>query len=124
MNAVVVGGAGEVETNGVYASRDPKLVPAGFARTCDDMGWDSDSMWRRLTDGKRTWWEADNEAYIYWNRADGKWWIDVPSGAGAYIVEAASAFPPEAGWQALPGIKRPLPKIEVVDVSAADGKAG
>ena len=33
------------------------------------------------------WYEHDNEAYIYWNRSDGRWWIDVPSGAGAYVSD-------------------------------------
>ena len=58
------------------------------------------------------------------NRADGKWWIDVPSGAGAYIVLQDSALPPAAGWQALPGIKKPLPKLEVFEAGTTEAQDG
>ena len=32
-------------------------------------------MWAKLNSG-RTWYRADNEAYIYWNSLDSSWWID------------------------------------------------
>ena len=38
---------------------------------------------------------------IYHNTADGCWWIDVPSGAGAYKAEAPAHAPPSHGWQQL-----------------------
>ena len=69
----------------------------------------------RLSDGKRPWFESDNESYVYWNRADGKWWIDEPSGAGKYIVFSDGELPPARGWAALPGAEMPLPTVEIVE---------
>ena len=34
-----------------------------------------EKMWAKLNSG-RTWYKADNEAYIYWNSLDSCWWID------------------------------------------------
>jgi len=113
LTSIHVLGAGEGSTNGKYVPRSPALVPAGFTRTCDAMGWPSTVMWQRLSDSTSTWYEAPNEAYIYWNRSDGHWWIDLPSGAGAYIAQSSSTLPPFTGWKALPGNKSPLPTIEL-----------
>ena len=38
-------------------------------------GWPMEKMWAKLNSG-RTWYKADNEAYIYWNSLDSCWWID------------------------------------------------
>ena len=38
-------------------------------------GWPMEKMWAKLNNG-RTWYRADNEAYIYWNTLDSCWWID------------------------------------------------
>ena len=38
-------------------------------------GWPMEKMWAKLNSG-RTWYRADNEAYIYWNTMDSCWWID------------------------------------------------
>lgn len=65
--------------------------------------------------------QAPNEAYMYWNRGDGKWWIDVPDGAGAYIAQSDALDPPADGWQTLPGKRAPVPAVLVV---AAAGVAG
>ena len=111
--SVLVSGAGQKDVNGVYTQRPPSLIPAGFARTCDEMGWPSESMWQRLASPTRAWYEMPNEAYMYWNKGDGKWWIDVPSGAGAYIVENDGEDPPAGGWVALPNIPSPHPIVKV-----------
>ena len=34
-----------------------------------------EKMWAKLNSG-RTWYRAENEAYIYWNTMDSCWWID------------------------------------------------
>ena len=112
--SILVTGGGETAVNGVFAPRDPSTIPAGFDRTCQEMGWPTDVMWKKLSDGKRTWFESENESYIYWNQADGKWWIDEPSGAGKYIVLNNDRLPPPAGWTALPGAKMPLPTVEII----------
>lgn len=105
-------GAAVTEVNGLYAERDPKVIPEGFARTCNEMGWDTKKMWLQLSDQLRPWYEKDNEAYIYWNKGDGKWWLDAPSGAGLYVVKADSLTPPESGWLPLEGVPRPVPTVE------------
>ena len=61
--------------------------------------------------------QAPNEAYMYWNRGDGKWWIDVPDGAGAYIALSDALDPPVSGWTALPGKKGPVPVVQVHDAA-------
>ena len=59
-------------------------------------------MWRKLSDGRRPWFESDNGSYIYWNRSDGCWWIDGPTGAGVYIQKRDSEVPPVDGeWKPL-----------------------
>ena len=50
---ILVRGAGEAATNGLFRPRSPTVVPAGFARTCDEMGWASEPTWKRLSDGTR-----------------------------------------------------------------------
>eukprot|EP00965_Chrysotila_dentata_P261845 6214379-Pleurochrysis_carterae.AAC.1 len=62
---------------------------------------------------RRAWFEAESGAYIYWNRSDGNWWIDEPSGAGAYIAQSDQQLPPTEGWKPLPGTKLPLPTVEL-----------
>eukprot|EP00957_Ditylum_brightwellii_P017557 1322699-Ditylum_brightwellii.AAC.1 len=51
-------------------------------------------MWKRLSDGERPWFESENKSYIYWNRGDGKWWMDGPSGSCVYIVKSNDRLPP------------------------------
>ena len=113
--SILVRGSGETAVNGLFAPRDPSTIPAGFRRTCVEMNWPTDVMWKKLSDGKRPWFESDNESYVYWNRADGKWWIDEPSGAGKYIVFNDGELPPATGWSALPGALMPLPTVEIVE---------
>ena len=99
---VVVAGASVEEVNGVYHSREPGIVPAGFTETCVKMGWPAEAMWVKLSDGRRAWFESENGSYIYWNRSDGCWWIDAPSGAGVYIQKSSSQLPPVDGqWEPL-----------------------
>lgn len=101
--------------NGIYHPKSPTTVPAGFDRTCRVMNWDTDSMWKQLSDRQRPWYEAENESYIYWNRGDGKWWIDAPSGDGVYIVEDSGIVPPEGGWVSLSGDDDAAPIVNVLE---------
>ena len=111
---VSVARAGQGEVNGLYFQKSPDIIPTGFVRTCNEMNWPSESMWKRLSDPSRPWFlSQENDSYIYYNRGDGNWWIDLPSGAGAYIVESSDEDPPYGGWVALPGNKPPLPTVEV-----------
>ena len=79
------------------------------------MNWDTKQTWDRLSDPQRPWFEAENESYIYWNKADGKWWIDGPSGAGVYIVKNDQRIPPRKGWIALDRTYEPIPNVDVIE---------
>ena len=103
--------AGFQHVNGVYEQQSPTNIPAGFDRTCRAMNWNTEQMWKQLSDQSRPWYEAENESYVYWNRGDGKWWIDGPSGAGIYIVKNDALFPPKIGWIALDKDYEPIPEV-------------
>ena len=61
--------------------------------------------------------ESENGAYAYLN-ADGKWWLDAPSGEGVYVAfpggdkEADRIMIPKHGWTVIGNGKKPLPEIE------------
>eukprot|EP00967_Tisochrysis_lutea_P045415 scaffold55165_cov35-Tisochrysis_lutea.AAC.1 len=112
---VRVAHAGTASVIGDYHAQNPLRIPDGFALVCKQQGWHSDAMWKQLTDLKRPWFEAESGAYVYWNRGDGSWWIDNPSGGGVYIVQSSSDMPPANGWKLLPGALEPLPKVELVE---------
>ena len=110
-----IAGAGFQEVNGVYdsVSRGGK-IPAGFVRTCVQMGWDSVAMWKELYDDTAPFYlHRDNDSYIYRNKGDGRWWIDGPSGAGVYIISSRDKLPPSTSWSALDKAHLPLPKVSV-----------
>jgi len=90
------------EINGDYFPKNPKEIPSGFASVCENQGWNTQDMWAKLNglDPIADTWFAhgENESYIYWNRNDGKWWIDGPDGNGVWIVEGPSHAPPAHGW--------------------------
>ena len=44
---------------------------------------------------------VENDSYIYYNKVDGKWWIDGQNGNGVWIVEGPSHAPPAHGWMHL-----------------------
>ena len=114
MAKIVISGAGESVVNGEYTQRDSKIIPKGFAATCDTMGWESEAMWQRLADDTKPWFEHENGSYIYRNKGDGKWWIDEPSGKGVYIVSSTAALPPPRGWEALSTGRMPCPHVEAL----------
>ncbi len=112
---ISVQSAGCALVNGIYEEKLPTQIPAGFDRTCKSMNWDTELLWKKLSDHQRPWYEAENESYIYWNRGDGKWWIDEPSGAGVYIVKNNDTLPPNNGWISLSAEYNPLPQVEVLE---------
>ena len=115
LTTVTILDAGFKEVNGVYdsAGRGAK-IPTGFVRTCEQMGWDSVAMWKQLYDETAPFYlRRENDAYIYRNKGDGRWWIDGPSGAGVYIVPSDDKLPPSSLWSALDDRHLPLPKVSV-----------
>ena len=118
-NKIRISGGGFHHCNGVYERRSPTIIPAGFDRTCRQMNWDTEQMWKQLSDQSRPWYEAENESYIYWNRGDGKFWIDGPSGAGVYIVKNDGLTPPSEGWVSLSNDYEPAPTVSSLDNEAS-----
>ena len=104
-NVVKLNVLGSKETpaiNGDYLPRDPDDIPSGFASVCQKQGWDTESTWARLNGvaPADAWYaHADNDSYIYWNKGDGKWWIDGPDGNGVWIADGPSHAPPAHGWR-------------------------
>jgi len=110
-----VSASGSQGVNQVYVERDPQVVPLGFSLTCAEMGWEAEKMWLQLSNQRTPWYEAENGAYIYWNKGDSQWWIDAPDGKGVYVAKAQVSDAPadDARWKQLPGAPGPLPKVEL-----------
>merc|ERR1719409_679521 len=84
---VTIMNAGNPAVNGDYMVRDAfKLIPEKFALVCDQNGWNTQNMWAKLSGAgsrhghvqRTVWFESPNKSYIYFNVADGHWWIDGP----------------------------------------------
>lgn len=90
------------DVNGNYYPQSPSNIPKGFTDVCSAMDWDTQSMWTKLNgiDPSANIWFAhsENDSYIYYNKGDGKWWIDGPDGKGVWIIEGPSHAPPAHGW--------------------------
>jgi len=111
---VVVAGAGEADVNGEFVPRPSSQIPAGFADTCHASNWEPAKMWRELSESGRAWFESANGSYFYWNRGDGHWWLDGPSGAGLYIAHDDGQVPPLAGWKVVTRhVREPMPAVRV-----------
>jgi len=106
---ILVDGAGFKELNQEYLATSPDEIPTGFEWVCRQKGWNALDTWKELN-GDSTWFKASTQAYIYWNKSNGVWWIDEPSGNGIYIAKAPSWAPPQTGWKAL-GPFGPLPSL-------------
>ena len=71
---ISVTNAGYHPVNGIYHSKSPSIIPAGFDKTCQGMNWNTRQMWNQLSDSSMLWFKSDeNDSYIYWNKGDGKW---------------------------------------------------
>mmetsp|Transcript_946 Transcript_946/g.1365 ORF Transcript_946/g.1365 Transcript_946/m.1365 type:complete len:129 (+) Transcript_946:380-766(+) len=119
-NKISVSGGGFHDVNGIYEQRSPAIIPAGFDRTCRAMNWDTEQMWKQLSDQSKPWYESENESYIYWNRGDGKLWIDGPSGSGVYIAKNDGWTPPKSGWVSLSYEYEPTPTVVHVEDEAKE----
>lgn len=95
--------AGLSVLNGQYTRVSAAVIPAGFRKVCEEQKWQTEKMWAQLNGAVNPWFKhAENDSYIYYNKADGKWWIDGPDGNGVYIATNAPAHaPPAHGWAAL-----------------------
>jgi len=106
---ILVDGAGFAELNQEYLATSPDEIPTGFEWVCRQKGWNASDTWKELN-GDSTWFKAPTQAYIYWNKSNGVWWIDEPSGNGVYIAKAPSHAPPQTGWKPL-GPFGPTPSL-------------
>merc|ERR1719436_3954 len=98
--SISVSGAGVDKVNAIYMAKDPRIIPMGFSLTCAAQKWDPESMWLQLSNQQSPWFEAENGSYMYWNKGDGKWWVDAPDGKGVYVAVAPGTTPPPvSGWQ-------------------------
>ena len=84
--SIRISAAGVRSANGLYLRQSPSNIPEGFAKVCRESRWNTVQMWNQLTDSRTPWYLMENDAYIYFNRGDGKWWIDAPEGHGLYIA--------------------------------------
>ena len=110
-----ISGAGHSVVNGIFKPQNPTAIPIGFAKVCKKQFWNTEETWKLLTDLKRPWYLKDDESYVYFNKQDGKWWIDAPQGYGVYIAKESVAnevIPPIDGWDFLANEYAPLPLIE------------
>jgi len=100
MSRIQIFDAGVPEVVGIYERKENSEIPHGFDLVCQQQGWETGQMWKKLSGGD-AWFGAENGAYIYHNKSDGKWWIDAPSGNGVYIAKGPAHAMPAAGWSSL-----------------------
>jgi hypothetical protein len=109
-------GAGVSCANGLYHRQDPSAIPVAFAKVCKKQLWDTEATWKQLTDMETPWYLKEDDGYIYYNRGDGKWWLDDgEKGLGLYIVPVGGNIqvPPTTGWDVLSNEYQPIPSIEI-----------
>ena len=101
----------------MFLAKPASEVPRGFAAVCEANGWDVAATWGKLGGGD-TWYGAPNGAYMYFNLADGLWWLDEPGGGGVYTAAGLDgrrrAPPAAAAWKLLGGATVPPPRAVVV----------
>jgi hypothetical protein len=97
-----------------YQWKTPDSIPHGFVKVCNQNGWNTNDMWTKLN-GRRNWLTASNHAYMYFNGADGHWWMDEPNGLGVFVAASQDPHkPPVSGWKPLKPEYCPLPTVEIV----------
>ena len=103
---LALAGAGDVRPCGCVKHRSrarPRLALTPVM-TCA-------GRWKSLSDLEKPWFEADNGAYIYFNKGDRQWWIDEPNGSGVYVSGRATSLPPADGWKPIGSSPSPLPTV-------------
>ena len=114
--------SGVESVNQGYKWQDASIIPPGFAKVCLTNKWDVEATWVHLNRNRLWLRGTTNEAYIYFNSADGHWWIDEPNGSGVFIAKPLVSnnnnncddqrdLPPIDGWKALSDDYEPLPTI-------------
>ena len=114
---IKIAGAGVAAANGTFWAKSPSIIPVGFSKVCKENAWNAEKTWSTLTDLETQWYLNDNGAYVYYNKGDGKWWIDAPEGHGLYIAKADGkhkGIPPANGWQLLDHSYGPIPAVRMV----------
>ena len=120
--SVRIHGSGVPSVNTKYERKSSIEIPEGFAKVCVQNQWNVEATWAQLN-GKRNWFHASNDSYIYLNSMDNQWWIDEPSGLGVFVapeletlssLKNADILPPLNGWKALENENSPLPNIELI----------
>merc|ERR1712238_60080 len=121
ISTVQIKGSGVDSVNQDFQSTSAKNIPPGFENVCIKNQWDVQRTWETLNNGT-PWFRASNDAYIYLNSVDNKWWIDRPDGNGVYIAsknqgEEFSNIPPKTGWEALSVSYNPTPSLEFLSIN-------
>ena len=47
--------AGVASVIGTYAAKSPSVIPAGFAKVCEENSWNTQSTWNNLSDQRLPW---------------------------------------------------------------------
>lgn len=101
---------GHASTNGEFLERAHR-IPDGFSKVCDQQGWERVGTWLKLAGPDAVWYEAPSGAYIYFNNADGQWWIDAPEGHGVYVAKGKDALT-KGPWKPLN--RDPPPTVQII----------
>jgi len=115
MTHIIVESAGESAVDGKYLAKKAKEIPTSFGTVCEQNNWNTNDMWNKLNGGNDWFKHEDqtNDSYVYFNKSDGKWWIDGPDGLGRYIY-GDGAVPhavPSYGWTSLQGETGRMPQV-------------
>lgn len=114
MTHIIVENAGEAAVNGKYFAKEATNIPQSFGAVCDQNGWPTNETWNSLN-GKNAWFSHDdegNDSYVYYNKSDGKWWLDGPDGLGRYTHDHGVPHAvPAHGWTSLHGETTKMPQI-------------
>ena len=115
--AVQLSAASARFVNGTYEPRDPRSIPTGFARACGRAGgFAPRPAWDGSTNGVTPWFEGRDGCYLWFNRDEGRWYVDDPHGGGVYLAspEGSLLLPPTAGWVSLTGRRVGAPRMSFV----------
>jgi hypothetical protein len=126
IQGITVMNSGLPAVDGDYEPRSAdEAIPEKFTLVCDQNGWNSKDMWKKLSGAGSgediLWFEAANKSYIYFNVADSHWWIDGPDGLGVYKAKgdrfSVPGYPKASGgafgWFPLSAENNPVPTLLV-----------
>ena len=114
---IVASGVDSVNQDFLWTTAN--IIPPGFESVCVKNGWNTHRTWKQLNSDRPWLRGTKNDAYVYLNSMDDKWWIDKPDGNGVFIAskrQQGKLFldaPPKTGWEALSPSYNPTPSIEI-----------